>query len=413
MPDDQDRSDDLAGKPHVLIAGAGIGGLAAALFAARSGWRVTLADREPELHEVGAGLQLSPNATRLLARIGIVDALDNIAVEPHGIVVHRAQDGRVLTRTSFGNRILARFGAPFLVVHRGDLQRVLLDKAKAHAAIELRLGLTLQEIHERAEAITADFTVSSGETVRISADLLVGADGLWSRARQLSGLPSPSRYSGKTAWRTLIPRDEAPLFAREADVHLWMGSNAHLVHYPVRGGDEINVVAIIEDDWREEGWQAPGNPDVLASRFSGWHQRARDLIAAAESWKRWALVDRAPESRWSRQRMTVLGDAAHPMMPFLAQGASQAIEDGACLASLLSGAGADPVALAAALQRYDGLRISRTARIQRAARSQGRLYHASGLPARLRDTALSLLPGDAILDRFAWIYQHDAHIPGA
>lgn len=413
MPEDRERTEALAGKPHLLIAGAGIGGLAAALFAARAGWRITLVDREPSLQEVGAGLQLSPNATRLLAGIGILDALDDIAVEPHGLAVHRAQDGKVLSRTRFGNRILAKFGAPFLVVHRGDLQRVLLEKARSHVAITLKLGLSLQEIHEQPEEISADFVDEAGTRQRFTADLLVGADGLWSRARQLCGLPSPSRYSGKTAWRTLIPRDEAPLFAREAEVNLWMGPNAHLVHYPVCGGDQINIVAIIEDDWAEEGWSAPGHPEVLASRFAGWHARARDLVAAAEHWQRWALLDRAPEGRWSRRRMTLLGDAAHPMLPFLAQGASQAIEDAACLGALISGSGREAAALAAALQRYDALRIPRTARIQNAARSQGRLYHARGLQARLRDLALSTLPGDALLERFGWIYRHDAHVRGA
>ncbi|MCZ8187994.1 MAG: FAD-dependent monooxygenase [Beijerinckiaceae bacterium] len=413
MPEDRERPDALERKPHVLIAGAGIGGLSAALFAARAGWRVTLVDREPALQEAGAGLQISPNAARLLAGIGVLDALDDIAVEPNGILVHRASDDRILAHARFGHRMLAKFGAPFLVAHRADLQRALLDKVEAHVAITLKLGLALREIHERPEVIEADFESADGTGIRLGADLLVGADGLWSRARKLCGLPSASRYSGKTAWRTLIPREEAPLFAREPDVHLWLGANAHLVHYPVRGGHEINVVAIIEDDWREEGWSAPGHPDVLASRFEGWHARARSLIAAAESWKRWALVDRAPETRWSRARMTLLGDAAHPMMPFLAQGASQAIEDAACLGSLIAGAGADPAALAAALARYDRLRIPRTARIQNAARSQGRLYHATGLQARLRDTALSLLPGDAPLERFGWIYRHDARIPGA
>lgn len=412
MPEDPQPT-DLATRPHLLIAGAGIGGLAAALFAARAGWRVTLADREPHLQEVGAGLQLSPNASRLLARIGIIDALDDIAVEPGGLVVHRATDGHVVSRTRFGNRVLARFGAPFLVVHRADLQRVLLARVREHVAITLRLGLFLEEIHEGPDAIAVDFTRADGETERLSADLLVAADGLWSRGRKLCGLPSPSRDSGKTAWRTLIPREAAPLFAREADIHLWMGPDAHLVHYPVRGGDEINVVAIIEDDWREEGWSAPGDPDVLATRFAHWNERARNLIGAAEGWKRWALVDRAPESRWSRPRMTLLGDAAHPMLPFLAQGASQAIEDAACLGALLSGTGSAAAPLAAALQRYDALRIPRTARIQKAARSQGRLYHASGLGARLRDTALSLVPGETLLERFAWIYEHDAHVPGA
>ncbi|MFY8115318.1 MAG: FAD-dependent monooxygenase, partial [Rhabdaerophilum sp.] len=189
MPEDRERPDAIEGKPHVLIAGAGIGGLAAALFAARAGWRVTLADREPALQEAGAGLQISPNAARLLQGIGVLEALDDIAVEPNGILVHRAADDRILAHARFGPRMLAKFGAPFLVAHRADLQRALLDKVNAHVAITLRLGLALQEIHERPDVIEADFIAAGGETVRIGADLLVGADGLWSRARKLCGLP--------------------------------------------------------------------------------------------------------------------------------------------------------------------------------------------------------------------------------
>ena len=414
MPEDRPQSDELtSARPHCLIAGAGIGGLAAALFIAQAGWRVTVCDRESALQEVGAGIQLAPNATRLLADIGIVRDLDDIAVEPSGIRVWRSGDGRPMLRTVLGDKATRRFGAPFLVVHRADVQNALLRRVEANPQIELRLGLRLVDIREGEATIAGMFETTDGPELRIEADLLVGADGLWSRARTLAGLPAPTRYSGKTAWRTLIPREEAPLFAREADVNLWMGPNAHLVHYPVCGGHEINVVAIIEDDWREEGWSAPGNPDVLASRFRSWNSKARDLIAAAEKWNRWALVDRAPESRWSRARMTLLGDAAHPMMPFIAQGASQAIEDAATLAALLRPVREGAAQLAPTLKRYDALRIPRSARVQKEARRQGTIYHLDGLKARLRDTALQMLPGDTLLHRFNWLYSFDARQPGA
>lgn len=414
MPEDRQPNDDLfPAPPHCLIAGAGIGGLAAALFIAQAGWRVTVCDREAALQEVGAGIQLAPNATRLLADIGIVQDLDDIAVEPAGIRVWRSGDGRPMLRTVLGAKATQRFGAPFLVAHRADVQNALIRRVEAHPLIELRLGLRLVDIREGEATIAGLFEVAEGVEVRIEADLLVGADGLWSRARTLAGLPAPTRYSGRTAWRTLIPREEAPLFAREADVNLWMGPHAHLVHYPVCGGHEINVVAIIEDDWREEGWSAPGHPDILASRFRGWNSKARDLIAAADQWKRWALVDRAPESRWSRARMTLLGDAAHPMMPFIAQGASQAIEDAATLAALLRPVREGTAQIAPTLKRYDALRIPRSARVQKEARRQGTIYHLDGLKARLRDTALSLLPGETLLHRFNWLYSFDARQPDA
>lgn len=408
MPEDPERSArTAASRPHCLIAGAGIGGLAAALFLARAGWRVTLAERESELQEVGAGLQLAPNASRLLAELGILADLDDIAVEPVSLVMRRGADGAELCRCRLGTEAAARYGAPFLVVHRADLQQALLRRAEADAHIALETDMLLVEIRESGESITGEFETKSGTTRLIAADMLVGADGLWSRTRQRAGLAAPGLYSGKTAWRTLIPRAEAPIFAREADVNLWFGRDVHLVHYPVCGGREINVVAIIEDDWREEGWAAPGNPDIIASRFRPWCRKARDLMDAATAWNRWALIDRPPESRWSRGRMTLLGDAAHPMLPFLAQGASQAIEDAATLGVLLGGEAHD---IPARLRRYDALRIPRTARIRGEARRQARIYHLGGIAARLRDTAIRALPPDMLFRRFDWIFTHDARV---
>lgn len=403
MPDDHAAPQ---ASRHALIVGAGIGGLATALFLVRAGWRVTLAEREESLHEVGAGLQLSPNATRLLARLGMMADFTDLAVRPQDMVVRR-HDGRVLSRPVLGKAAEARFGAPFLVIHRGDLQKVLRQRAEKTPDIEFRLGHELVDLRETESNVAGIFETASGGMERITADLLIGADGLWSRVRPLSGLPQPSSPQGKTAWRGLIPREAAPIFAREAKVNLWLGPNAHLVHYPVSGGEAVNVVAIIDEDWMEEGWNAPGDPDVLARLFASWGEDARALIAAAPRWNRWALIDRAPESRWSRGRITLIGDAAHAMLPFLAQGASQAIEDGASLAAHLGAAGSGSN-LAPALARYDRARISRTARIQSGARAQGRIYHLSGPLAAARDMTLRLLPQNAALDRYSWIYGHDA-----
>lgn len=403
MPDDDPAS---PAARHALIVGAGIGGLATALFLVRAGWRVTIAEREATLHEAGAGLQLSPNATRLLARLGMMADFTDLAVRPQEMVV-RKHDGAVLSRPVLGKAAEQRFGAPFLVIHRGDLQNVLRQRAEKSPEIAFRLGHRITDLRETDDQVTGIFETASGETVRIAADLLVGADGLWSRVRPLSGLPQPSQPQGKTAWRGLVPREAAPIFAREAKVNLWLGPSAHLVHYPVSGGEAVNVVAIIDEPWLEEGWNAPGDPDVLTRLFARWDEDARALIAASPGWNRWALIDRAPESRWSRGRVTLLGDAAHAMLPFLAQGASQAIEDGVSLAAHLGAAG-NPAPIAGALAQYDRVRIARTARIQSGARSQGRIYHLSGPLAFARDTALRLLPRDAALNRYAWVYAHDA-----
>jgi salicylate hydroxylase len=406
MSGDHQSIRDHSPERHALIAGAGIGGLVAALCLARSGWRVTLADREPELAEVGAGLQLSPNATKLLYALGLAHDLAAPATQPEFLIVNRGRDGRELKRARLGVLAEGHFGAPFLAIHRGDLHRLLLNRVKAQRFVEIRLGATLNDIRMYADHVTGLFATSQGEE-RVTADLLVGADGLWSRARALAGLPSPSLTSGKSAWRTLIPRDEAPLFARESAVNLWLGQGAHCVHYPVCGGEQINVVAITDDELRGEGWNAEGDPDLLLQRFSGWATRLKDLLAASHGWRRWALLDRAPESRWSRGRMTLLGDAAHPMLPFVAQGASQAIEDAAALAAELETAEAG-VSIEAGLRRYDEKRIPRTARIQRLARQQGRIYHLAGPLAAGRDLAISAMPGEALLQRFGWIYRHDS-----
>jgi salicylate hydroxylase len=357
------------------------------------------------LHEVGAGLQLSPNATKVLGRLGLMPEFTDIAVKPHEFVIRR-HDGSILNRSALGRTTEARFGAPFLVIHRGDLQSVLKRQVEKTPGIELRLGRKIIEHRENEAGIVGVFETASGEE-RIEADVLIGADGLWSRVRPLSGLPHPSLPQGKTAWRGLIPREAAPIFAREAKLNLWLGPSAHLVHYPVSGGEAVNVVAIIDEHWSEEGWMAPGDPDHLTRLFHHWGRDARELIAASPGWNRWALVDRAPESRWSRGRITLLGDAAHPMLPFLAQGASQAIEDAASLAAHLRLARTGHE-IAAGLQNYDKARIGRTARIQAAARRQGQIYHLSGPLAVARDLGMRLMPGKGLLGRFDWIYDHDA-----
>lgn len=417
MPEGADSPGTAEGKgdpspspKRALIVGAGIGGLSAALFLARAGWSVTLAEREPLLNEVGAGLQLSPNVTRLLAPLGLLDDLEGIAVKPGALRIWNGTRGEPLSRAPLGKSAMARYGAPFLVVHRGDLQTALARRAKAQAAIDLRLGLAVESISESEDTVTARFRLADGGEETHAADILVAADGVWSKSRGLLGMPSATRYSGKTAWRSLVPREQAPLFAREAEVNLWLGPRGHLVHYPVCGGREINIVAIIEDSWREENWSAPGDPVQIEARFLGWHRKARDLVGSAETWKRWALCDRPADARWSSRRTTLLGDAAHPMMPFLAQGAGQAIEDGAALAALLRDA-QTPDGIAAALNAYQAIRLPRSARVQSEARRQALIYHLEGIPARLRDAALGLLPAGVLLKRYSWLFDHDASAP--
>ncbi len=384
----------------VGLVGAGIGGLSAALFLAQAGWRVRLFERELALSEVGAGLQLSPNATRLLRHINILDAVSKVACEPQALGVRAGTSGRVLVRNAMGDALRARYGAPFLTLHRGDLQRALFEAVRAHPAIDCVFGHRLIEVSDFDSQPRAVFETEQGP-VSAQFAALIGADGVWSRARTLIGLPGPNIYSGKTAWRARVLRDDAPAFARINEVALWLGPGAHLVHYPVRGGAEINIVAIIAQEWREPVWSAPGERAELLARFAGWAPQARDLLAAAPGFLRWALCARSPEAFWSRGAMALLGDAAHPMLPFLAQGAGSAIEDGDELARHLR-PGRE---VAPALRSYAQARLPRTVRLQHAARRQSMIYHLRGPAAFARDTAFSLLPEGALFRTFDWIYE--------
>jgi salicylate hydroxylase len=230
---------------------------------------------------------------------------------------------------------------------------------------------------------------------------LIGADGLWSAVRAKLGDRRPPRFRSRTAWRALVPADRVPPQAREAATVLWLGPDAHLVHYPVQGGRMINLVAIVGDDRRISGWSAAGRRADLVARFRGWHKEARTLIETPESWLKWSLYDRPHPRPWGEGPVTLLGDAAHAMLPFLAQGGAMAIEDAAVLASCLARHSENP---AVALRLYEGLRRRRTARAQRAARTNGRVYHLKGPAALARDLALIAMGGSRLLGRYDWLY---------
>jgi salicylate hydroxylase len=380
----------------IIIAGAGIGGLAAALAIARRGIRVVVLDQAPRLEEVGAGIQLSPNASRILLALGLGEALRPHVVAPEQLRVMDARSARVLARAPLGAVAERRYGAPYWVIHRGDLQAVLLAAVEAEPAVTLRLDARVEDFTLGRDGITV---VSAQGPIAQRGSALIGADGLWSRLRGRLGDPLAPRFAGHTAWRALAPADA--LAPGAAAVDLWLGRDAHLVHYPVRGGSLINVVAIVSDDWREPGWNAPGvRADILA-RYRAWPAPAQTLLAAPTQWQKWALFDRAPLARWGEGPVTLLGDAAHPMLPYLAQGAAMAIEDAAVLAQRLAQAPDDP---AGALRRYEHQRRARTTRVQRSARRNGIVYHMGGTAALLRTLALAAMGGERLLTRYDWLY---------
>src|SRR5262245_8483276 len=387
----------------VIVAGAGIGGLTAALAIAQRGFRVSLLEQAPRLDEVGAGIQLSPNAARVLIGLGLREQLQRHVVAPAELKVMHAQNARVLARAALGAAAEQRYGAPYWVIHRGDLQAVLLEAVRANPDVTLRLGTRVEDfaLHRNGVTVSALSTTGPLEERGVA---LVGADGLWSRLRRRLGHRDEPRFARHTAWRALASADALVADLSAPAVNLWLGRHAHLVHYPVRGGSLINVVAIIRDDWRDPGWNAPGDRDEILARYPAgiWPPPARAVLGAPPRWHKWALYDRAPLARWGHDgAVTLLGDAAHPMLPYLAQGAAMAIEDAAVLAQRLAATPDDP---AAAMRGYERQRRARTARAQRAARRNGTVYHMGGAEAFLRTIALVAMGGQRLLTHYNWLY---------
>ncbi|CAL8980754.1 3-hydroxybenzoate 6-hydroxylase 1 [Rhodoplanes serenus] len=385
----------------IIVAGAGIGGLTAAIALADRGFRVVVLEQATVLEATGAGIQLSPNAMRVLIGLGAAPRLEAVTVTPEAVRVRRAATGSEIVRLPVGDSEL-RYGAPYRVIHRGDLQAVLLALARQRPDIALVLGMRVDDYAVHRNGVTVACSGADG-TSEHSGLALIGADGLWSRVRARLIGDAPPRPAYRTAWRALLPADAVEPALRAPIVDLWLGPGAHLVHYPVRGGRLINVVAIAHDREAVTGWSAPGDGAALLTRLPArsWAPAARDLLARPEQWLRWALYDRPPLARWSRGPVTLLGDAAHPMLPFLAQGAAMAIEDAAELADALALRPGDPVA---ALADYETRRRRRTAAVRAGARRNDRGYHLGGPAAAVRDLGMRMLGGDRLLARHDWIY---------
>jgi salicylate hydroxylase len=391
----------VASSRSVIIAGAGIGGLTAALALAQRGFDVTVFEQAPRLEEAGAGLQLSPNASRVLLALGLGPQLRPHVVAPEELRVVNAKTARVLARAALGATAAKRYGAPYWVIHRGDLQTVLLESVRQHPGIALELGTRVEDFAPDGGGVTV--SARSARAFERRGAALIAADGLWSNLRRSLGDVTAPQFARHTAWRALAPADTGTCRQRAPSIELWLGNNAHLVHYPVRNGSLINIVAIVRDEWREPGWSAPGERAEILARYPAgtWAAEARAVLAAPEQWSKWALYDRAPLARWGRDAVTLLGDAAHPMLPYLAQGAAMAIEDAAVLAQRLADAPDDP---AAAMRRYEQQRQRRTARTQRAARRNGAIYHMGGAAAFLRALALKAMGGQRLLTGYDWLY---------
>lgn len=392
----------MATSRTVIVAGAGIAGLTAALALAKHGFRVICLEKAERLSEVGAGLQLSPNATRILIDLGVEDALRRRAVVPDDIQIFSGRSGRQIVRIPLGENAAFRYGAPYWVVHRGELQSALLEAVAQRPDIEIRLGEQVEDTAEHANGLTV--VIRKGiNRYQESALALVGADGVWSAMRADMKASTKARFGGRTAWRgtidtSLLPRDYAA-----PHVRLWMGVDAHLVAYPVKDGRRLNIVAVVADTWNRPGWSEPGTVAEIAARyaFPGWSSVPRMLIGAVDSWTRWALFEVPVPSAMVDGRVALIGDAAHAMVPFIAQGAGMAIEDAAVLAHCLAQSPSDPVA---AFRHYDAMRAPRVSRVQNAARQAGRIYHLAGAARLARNQAMRMLGGERLLARHDWIY---------
>jgi salicylate hydroxylase len=396
----------VAASRTIFVAGAGIGGLTAALALAAKGFRVVVLEKADRLVEVGAGLQLSPNASRILVDLGLTERLGRRAVTPEAISIMSARAGGEISRLPLGEAVSSRAGAPYWVVHRADLQTALQGAVNDNPDIELRLGCQFEDLTAHAKGLTV--VQRSGNMRRQDlAMALIGADGIWSSVRHHLFPETQPQFAGLIAWRGTLDARQLPREYTAARVQLWMGPHAHLVAYPISGARQINIVAVVPGTWNRPGWSAEGNGLELKEAFasSRWPSPARMMISAVDDWRKWALFTLPEGGEWSEGAIALLGDAVHGMLPFAAQGAGMAIEDAAVLAHALSEGPLETAAgVAAALKRYAKLRRARVARVRRAAQSQGRIYHLTGPMALARDLAIKAIGPQRMLARQNWIY---------
>ena len=388
-----------AGLQNVVIAGGGIGGLAAALACARQGVPVQLLERAAQLSEVGAGIQIGPNVTRILQAWGLGDALAQVAAFPRLLQARDAQTGQVLGSLRLGERAQALYGAPYATIHRADLQGLLHAAAQA-AGVAVRLGQTVQGWQETADGLE----IATADGLSLQADALIGADGVWSAVRQPLLGDVPARFTGHLAYRALVAQADLPAHLRTDEVTVWMGPRLHVVHYPVRSGQWLNVVAIVHGDKpvQADAWDVAGHTQALMQAMGAVGRDLHERLASAPAWRQWALHDREPVSaarQMAQGRVALLGDAAHPMRPYLAQGAGMAIEDAQVLAQCLARSAGS---VSARLQAYANQRWARNAQVQARAIRNGSIFHAQGLVAMGRNMSMRLM-GERLMD-VPWLY---------
>lgn len=382
---------------NIGVVGGGIGGLTAALCLARAGHNVQVFEQTDESVATGAGIQVSPNAARVLHHLGLQDALMTKGFLPKATQMRSWRSGRVISETTLGNVALERYGAPYYHIHRADLMDMLVSAVSAEPTIRLNVSSRITNFSQDATGVR----LVAGEHEH-QVDLLIGADGIHSSVRACLWGDQQADFTGNVAWRMLVPVNRLPEGLIAPNATVWWGPGKHFVHYLVKGGDYVNCVCVVEKaEWQAESWVAAGSMSELQADFAGWHDTIQQLLDQTDDGTlfKWGLFDRAPMRTWGIDRVSLLGDACHPTLPFMAQGAAMAIEDAAVLANCFSN-GADVVA---ALRRYEDLRKARTAGVQRGSRRNATVFHLSGLKAWLRDRAASKA-GKHSMDR---LYRYD------
>ena len=394
----------MAAKPHVLIAGAGIGGLIAALALLQRGFDVDVYEQAPELRELGAGIQIAANGSRVLIELGLQERLEPVICEAARKEVRIWNTGQAWKLFDLGEDSIRRFGAPYWLVHRGDLHQVLREAVEKLKPGAIHLGARCVGLDQ--DETGATLRIEDGRTAR--GDVLIGADGVHSRLRAQMFRSPTAHFTGLMAWRGLAPMDKLPAELQRPVGTNWVGPGGHIITYPIRANRLFNFVGLVENrEWTSESWTEPGSKEECAADFTGWHPLIHDIIGAVDVPFRWALVGREPLPHWTDGRVTLLGDACHPTLPFLAQGAIMAIEDGLIVARCLE---AQPDDAPAALRNYERLRKDRTTAVVNGSAANTRRFHNPVLadPQGAVDYVEREWDPEKVRRRYDWLFEYDA-----